>query len=112
MKRAIRMLTLIILILFFIYWRFFVSMDCLPKGELIFVSEAVNGNKINIYLCNGGATTSYAIRGELVTEDYIKNIYWQYNETRSEVYWISNEYVCINGIVLNIYTDVYDYRRN
>ena len=46
MKRAIRMLTLIILILFFIYWRFFVSMDYLPKGELIFVSEAVNGTYI------------------------------------------------------------------
>lgn len=61
---------------------------------------------------NGGATTSYAIRGEAVTDRGVKNIYWQYDETRADVRWLSDEVVSINGVVLNIYEDVYDYRRN
>lgn len=42
----------------------------------------------------------------------VKNIYWQYDETRTDVRWLSDEVVSINGVVLNIYEDIYDYRRN
>ena len=87
-------------------------MDFLPRGERILVSESPGGNQIHLYLCNGGATTSYAIRGEAVTDRGVKNIYWQYDETRADVRWLSDEVVNINGVVLNIYEDVYDYRRN
>lgn len=102
----------VICLLLLAYWRFFISMDFLPRGERILVSESPGGNQIHLYLCNGGATTSYAIRGEAVTDRGVKNIYWQYDETRADVRWLSDEVVSINGVVLNIYEDVYDYRRN
>lgn len=41
-------------------------MGRLPKGNLISEVKSPNGTyTINAYLTNGGATTSYAIRGEL-----------------------------------------------
>lgn len=111
-KKALRTGILVICLLLLAYWRFFISMDFLPRGERILVSESPSGNQIHLYLCNGGATTSYAIRGEAVTDRGVKNIYWQYDETRTDVRWLSDEVVSINGVVLNIYKDVYDYRRN
>lgn len=111
-KKALRTGILVICLLLLAYWRFFVSMDFLPRGERILVSESPGGNQIHLYLCNGGATTSYAIRGEAVTDRGVKNIYWQYDETRADVRWLSDEVASINGVVLNIYEDVYDYRRN
>ena len=111
-KKALRTGIFVICLLLLAYWRFFVSMDFLPRGERILVSESPGGNQIHLYLCNGGATTSYAIRGEAVTDRGVKNIYWQYDETRADVRWLSDEVASINGVVLNIYEDVYDYRRN
>ena len=62
-----------------------------------FVSESPSGNQIHLYLCNGGATKSYAIRGEAVTDRGVKNIYWQYDETRTDVRWLSDEVVSITA---------------
>ncbi len=39
----------------------------LPKGEFVAAYDSPNSNfTIDIYLCNGGATTDFAIRGELI----------------------------------------------
>ena len=86
MKKALRTGIFVICLLLLAYWRFFISIDFLPRGE--------------------------RIRGEAVTDRGVKNIYWQYDETRADVRWLSDEVVSINGVVLNIYEDVYDYRRN
>ena len=95
------------------YYRFFVSMVTLPKGELICTSESPSGEYIvNMYLTNGGATTDYAVRGELVEGSKKKNIYWQYHEDSADVSWIGEHEVNINGVVLDVRHDVYDYRKN
>jgi hypothetical protein len=85
----------------------------LPKGELIkTVSSLDNKYDINIYLINGGATTDFAIRGEVINKQKNKkrNIYWKYHCSDAVVEWIDNLTVKINGKVLNVETDSYDYR--
>ena len=85
----------------------------IPKGELLASYACTSGEyTVNVYLCDGGATTDYAIRGELVTNatGYRKNIYWNYHEYDAVVEWIEDDVVRINDHTLNIHTDVYDFR--
>lgn len=85
----------------------------LPQGEFVNSYESPNSDfTINIYLCDGGATTDFAIRGELVDNDNNnkKNIYWGYHEQEADVNWIGEDTVVINGRTLNIFEDVYDFR--
>jgi len=92
----------------------FRDMSNLPEGE--FISSHDSPSKVytvNIYLCGGGATTDFSIRGELVCNDdeSVKNIYWSYHEREAEVDWIDDETVTINAKTLNILDDVYDFRK-
>ncbi len=85
----------------------------LPKGDFLASYESANGEyTINIYLCDGGATTDYSIRGELLTKEtgHRKNVYWNYHESDAVVQWMDDETVVINDRTLNIHTDVYDFR--
>ena len=84
-----------------------------PHGEFMYEVESPNGEYTeNAYLCNGGATVAYAVRGEVVNNETGKkrNIYWDYKIKTAEIEWINNDVVSINGHVLNIHTDSYDYR--
>ena len=96
-----------------IYWAFF-DMKRLPQGEFLTEEESPNGQyTIKLYLTNGGATTPYAIRGELVFHERAgktKNIYWNLGET-AEVQWLDDQTVEINGISLNVLKDRFDFRR-
>ncbi|NIL30162.1 DUF5412 family protein, partial [Bacillus thuringiensis] len=48
-----------------LYWAFF-SMDRLPTGEKIAEKQSPDGTyTFKAYVTNGGATTSFAVRGEL-----------------------------------------------
>ena len=85
----------------------------LPQGEFMCGVESPNGEyTVNAYVCNGGATVAYAVRGEVVNNETGKkrNIYWDYKIKTAEIEWINNDVVSINGHVLNIHTDSYDYR--
>ena len=90
------------------------KMSNLPQGEFVNSYESPDSNfTINIYLCNGGATTDFAIRGELVDNHNTtkKNIYWGYHEEEADVNWIDENTVIINGRTLNVLKDVYDFRK-
>lgn len=90
------------------------NMANLPQGEFLNSYESPDSNfTINIYLDGGGATTDFAIRGELVDNhnNNKKNIYWGYHEQEADVDWIDEETVIINGRELNIFKDSYDFRR-
>ncbi len=90
------------------------GMDNLPEGERIGSYDSPESTyTLNIYLCNGGATTDFSIRGELVENetDNTKNIYWSYHEQEAEVKWIDKETVVINGRTLNVTKDSYDFRK-
>ncbi len=39
-----------------------------------------------------------------------RNIYWNYRESEADIEWTDDVTVSINGIVLNVEIDKYDYR--
>ncbi len=89
------------------------TMENLPTGELVATYDSPDSDyTINIYLCDGGATTDFTIRGELVDNlnEEKKNIYWGYHEDEADVHWLDDETVVINGRTLHVLQDVYDFR--
>lgn len=90
------------------------SLQNLPKGELVNQIDSPDKDyTFKVYLCNGGATTDYAIRGEVNfnrMKKKPKNIYWQYHQDNVDVKWVDNEVISINGLLLNVLSDEYDYR--
>ncbi|MED0676191.1 DUF5412 family protein [Aneurinibacillus thermoaerophilus] len=114
------LLGLIILILIFagvigyVYYSLFYSMSNLPKGDFIKKVDSPDKNyTIQMYIVNGGATVSTAVRGELITnkKGTKKNIYWDYKTSDTNVKWLDNDTVSINGHEINVEKDVYDFRR-
>ncbi len=91
-------------------------MNRLPKGELKSEVQSPDGKySIKGYLTNGGATTSYAIRGELNynnSKRRPKNIYWNYREKEAIIQWVDGNTVIINRIELNVPNEKFDFRRN
>ena len=96
-----------------IYWAFF-DMNRLPTGEYLTEETSPDGTyTVRAYLNNGGATTSYSIRGELVfnkNNSKTKNIYWNYREDTAEIEWMDNNTVIINGHTLEVPNGKYDWR--
>ena len=103
---------LIVLLITLLFWWFFINP--LPEGVQIASSLSPNGKyQVNAYLCDGGATVDQAIRAEVMFLDSGKsrNIYWQYHAYDAQIQWISDDQVVINDITLNIFHDMYDYRK-
>ena len=96
-----------------VYWAFF-DMNRLPTGEYLTEETSPDGTyTIKAYRNNGGATTSYSIRGELVfnqSNSKTKNIYWNYREDTAEIEWIDNDTVIINGHTLEVPNERFDFR--
>jgi len=117
MKTALKCIAVVLVLLVavssILYYNYFVSMRSLPEGTLVGTyKESEYDSEINIYRCSSGATVDDAIRGEVVFKDgKKKNIYWSYHESDADVKWIDSETVSINGHVLNIHNDKYDFRR-
>lgn len=90
------------------------NMSNLPNGEYLSKSTSPNGTyTIRTYLCNGGATVDYAVRGELIINNKNKkarNIYWEYKINVSEITWDSDDTVIINGHKINLPSGKYDWR--
>lgn len=99
---------------FVVYWSFF-DMDRLPTGDFLTEKSSPDGKyTLKAYISDGGATTSYAIRGELVFNDEKEkkqNIYWNYREETADICWLDNSTVVINGHGLDVSKDKYDFRR-
>lgn len=88
----------------------------LPRGEIQASCASPTGEyTVNLYLCNGGATVDYAIRGEVVYNKGVvfkkkKDIYWNYHEQTADCIWITDHVVAINGMELDVRYDSYDWR--
>jgi hypothetical protein len=97
-----------------IFYYFFFSMHHLPEGE--FIKQTISPNStytIKFYRINGGATTAYAVRGELSNNFNHKkwNIYWDYKIDDANVVWLDDSTVIINGHRINVKKDTYDWRK-
>ncbi|SFQ56408.1 hypothetical protein SAMN05421670_2733 [Psychrobacillus psychrotolerans] len=107
-------ITVILVLLGIFLYTFFVSMESLPKGEFLVEESSPDGKfTLKAYVTNGGATTSYAVRGELVFNEKngkTKNIYWNYREEDAEISWVDNDTVIINNHTLNVPKEKYDFR--
>lgn len=107
-------ITVILVLLGIFLYTFFVSMESLPKGEFLVEESSPDGKfTLKAYVTNGGATTSYAVRGELVFNEKngkTKNIYWNYREEDAEIFWVDNDTVIINNHTLNVPKEKYDFR--
>ena len=94
----------------------FFSMTRLPVGDYLGESTSSNGTyTIKTYLCNGGATVDYAVRGELITNtknNKVKNIYWEYKIGTANITWEDDDIVIINGHKINLPNGKYDWRKN
>ncbi|MGZ9583714.1 DUF5412 domain-containing protein [Paenibacillus marinisediminis] len=97
------------------YWAFY-DINRLTGGEIIAQSTSPNGTyTVKAYLNSGGATTGFSVRGQLFinkSSNKPKNIYWQYREQTADINWLDDDTVNINGHVLDLPNDVYDYRRH
>lgn len=113
-KILVWLICIILFLTYGVYWAFY-SMSRLPKGELINEVKSPNGTyTVKAYLANGGATVSYAIRGELNfnrANKRPKNIYWNYREDKAIIEWIDDNTVIINGHELDVLREKYDFRR-
>ena len=106
-------LLFIVLVGYGVYWAFF-DMDSLPTGEYLTEETSPDGKyTLKAYVANGGATVSYAVRGELIINESnkkVKNIYWNYREDTANITWIDNDTVVINGHSLDVPNDKFDFR--
>jgi hypothetical protein len=95
------------------YWLFY-DMDRLPKGEFLTEETSPDGAyTLKAYVTNGGATVSYAVRGELVFNEKdgkSETIYWNYREETADITWTNDDTVIINGETLNVPGETYDFR--
>ncbi|MEG6511738.1 DUF5412 domain-containing protein [Desulforamulus ruminis] len=119
-RRALMVLSLfplsfLTLLAYGIYWAFF-DMNHLPKQELLTAVDSPDGAyTVKAYLSNGGATTAYAVLGELHFNKVNKKpkpIYFNYREEHAKVEWIGPDTVVINGHTLHVPDQTFDYRRN
>lgn len=85
-----------------------------PSLELIAQADSPDGAwRVEAYLVNGGATTAYGVRAfakELTGFKRTRRIYWQYREEEAEIVWLDERTVSVNGVILDVRYDSYDYR--
>lgn len=98
-----------------VYWAFF-DMNRLPHGDLISEVRSPDGTwTFKAFLCSPGATVDDSVRGELIFNKENrkpKNIYWNYHQSAAAIKCIDKNTIDINGHVLNVPDETFDYRRN
>ncbi len=110
----ILLLFLALFIFLFIY-KFFYDTQNIAEGELLEEIPSYNNNyTLKSFLINGGSLSADAVRVEIINNNNGKqrNIYFNYPENSVEIKWVDEETVEINGIILNIFRDTYDWRKN
>lgn len=114
MRKRIAFTTVsIIVIVLFVYYAFFDISHFVGQQEQYTVISPDGKYEVVIYMNNGGATTDYALLCTVrsLETKRERNIYWDYPFNNPEVEWLDNQTVVINGIEVNAFSGIYDYRR-
>ena len=110
------LLLLFILIVGFVIFHVFFSLQSVPQGELIRSIQSPDRNYvIKTYFHQGDSLSADAVRGELVDlkRQKKKNIYWNYYDEDPYVKWLNNSEVLIGNQTLNILKgEKYDWRND
>ena len=117
MKRLIKIIIPVILIitLFSTLHLAFFSLQHIDRQEKTGEYISPDGKyTVTSYLNNGGATTDYAVLCTVKEsgKNKEKNIYWNYRCKNADVIWIDETTVSVNGIVLDVTRDTYDFRKH
>lgn len=88
------------------------DINYLPKGQYLFSSKSPQGSfTIDVFLCDGGATTDYGIRCSVTDQiGQTRNIYWNYHEKEAIIVWTDDNTVIINNHSIDVRSQKYDYR--
>ena len=99
-------------IVFFAYDNFFFDIKQLPEGEHI-VSVTTPGDRFTIAMYKVQNNMGTAVRGELFDNKTktTKNVYWETATDKTEVFWLNETMVSINGNVVDVTVDTFDSRR-
>lgn len=111
---AVCILLVVVLIGYGIYWAFF-DIQRIKGERILAVSESPDGAyTVTAYLNDGGATTDYAVLCSVkkCSNGKERNIYWNYHCYKAEIEWLDATTVCINGVVLDVTKDSYDWRNS
>ena len=110
------LLLVLILIVGFIIFRVFFSLQSVPQGELIRSIQSPDRKYvIKTYFHQGNSLSADAVRGELVDlkRQKKKNIYWNFHDEDPYVKWLNNSEVLIGNQKLNILKgETYDWRND
>ncbi len=86
------------------------------KGqELLNESTSPDGTyTIYSYLNNGGDTIQYSVLCSVKNNNTgeERNIYWNHDCANTNIQWVDNETAVINGTVVNVVNDHFDYREH
>lgn len=114
-KIIFMMIIIPILIIGYIIYHLFFSLNNLPEGVFLNEFKSLKGTyTVRAYICNGGATVDYAIRAELIEnnkKNSTKNFYWEYKAYNIEVEWIDETTININNHIIYLPNGSYDWRR-
>ncbi len=113
--KKIIFIVIIISVMFLLlkYW-LFSSMINLPEGEYLQSSiSPENDYKINAYVSIKSLSDD-AIRCEVedLTTGKTRNLYWEYKKSEVNINWIDKKTVNINGKILDVTKDKYDWRKD
>lgn len=109
-KRILKILIVLALCVAIVNYIFFVRIP--DGGELIEKSTSPKGEyTLNVYV-HESSLSADALRCEVLNHENgrSKNIYWNYPKSTAEIRWISDDTVDIDGIILNVKKDKYDFR--
>ena len=97
------------------FYKSYTSIEMIEGEESIGKKRSPDGRyEAQAYRNNGGATTDYAVLVVLsdLKNGTEKNIFWDYHCDHANMKWNSNDIIEINGIVLKVPDQVYNYRKN
>ncbi len=89
----------------------FFDINNLPSGDLAYSLSSPSGDKtLNIYVVEN--SLGAAVRGEIITGENVKNIFWQTNTDSVASFWENDDVVNIHEVSINLAQGaVYDCRR-
>jgi len=90
-------------LIFMLFFTVLFFLFCPPGDELLLTSASPTGAyELEVHRINPGATEPYTIRVLRTDDGQDRQIYQMRGEEEATVEWLTDDTVCINGIVLNI----------
>lgn len=102
----------IINVVYYINSSFFYDLTDLPTGNFLYSAMSPDGEKtLSIYRVDV-EKIGYGIRGEIVSQNGAKNVYWETNTAVAIATWLDDNTILVNDRTVDINGEAFDSRRN